>query len=52
VFATDNDGYAMVRNRGRVPAGEEEAAVAAQRTCPEQAIVILDSSPADTTPLP
>jgi ferredoxin len=52
VFATDDDGYAMVLNRGRVPAGEEEEAMAAQRTCPEQAIVILDSPPAATTPLP
>lgn len=45
VFATDDHGYAMVLNRGVVPAGEEEAAVQAQRTCPEQAIVILDSAP-------
>ena len=44
VFATDDAGYAVVLNRGRVPAGEEDAAAAAQRACPEQAIVILDST--------
>jgi ferredoxin len=50
VFATDDDGYAIVLNRGSVPAGEEEAAAAAQRTCPEQAIVILDSETEDSAP--
>lgn len=51
VFATDDDGFAIVLNRGAVPAGEEAAAGAAQRTCPEQAIVILDSATEDTEPV-
>jgi ferredoxin len=42
VFATDDAGYAVVLNRGTVPPGEEEAAAAAGRACPEQAIVILE----------
>lgn len=50
VFATDNEGYAVVLNRGLVPAGQEEAAAAAQRTCPEQAIVIIESSTEDLAP--
>lgn len=50
VFATDDDGFAIVLNRGIVPAGEHEAALAAQRSCPEQAIVILDPNAADTAP--
>jgi ferredoxin len=47
VFATDDTGYAVVLNRGSVPPGEEEAAIAAQRACPEQAIVILDPGTED-----
>jgi ferredoxin len=47
VFATDDAGYAVVLNRGRVPPGEEEAATAAQRACPEQAIVILEPKTED-----
>jgi ferredoxin len=43
VFSTDDAGYAVVLNRGSVPPGEEEAATAAHRACPEQAIVILDA---------
>jgi ferredoxin len=47
VFATDDTGYAIVLNRGSVPPGEEKAAMAAQRACPEQAIVILDPGTED-----
>jgi ferredoxin len=42
VFTTDEAGYAVVLNRGSVTPGQEEAATAAQRACPEQAIVILE----------
>ena len=47
VFDTDDEGYAIVLNRGSVPDGEEHAAAAAQRTCPEQAIVIVDPATED-----
>jgi ferredoxin len=47
VFASDDAGYAIVLNRGDVPDGEEEAAMAAQQACPEQAIVILDGGSED-----
>lgn len=39
VFDSDDDGYGVVRNRGLVPEGDEEAARSAVRACPEQAIV-------------
>lgn len=47
VFTTDDAGYAVVLNRGRVPPGDEEAATAAQRACPEQAIAILEPGTED-----
>ncbi len=40
VFVLDEWGYASVVGDGDVAAGEEEAARAAERACPEKAIIL------------
>jgi ferredoxin len=42
VFDSDEEGYAVLRNDGVVPAGDEEAAGDAIAACPERAISEVD----------
>jgi ferredoxin len=44
---SEEDGHAQATNE-EVPAGQEEVAREAVRSCPEQAILVLSDEPAET----